>query len=165
MTEPLLSLATFEAYRDGEPIQLLNAAAQEVRSYCGWHIAPEVTETVTVEGLGAALLLPTLHLTGITSITHVDSETPLTLDYVHWWPNGKVTGYAFSGEYEVTFTHGHAVTPDDVGRVVAAIAGDGIEGLRRVKSWARGPFSETYEDGGADSDRAVLDRYKIASGP
>lgn len=163
MAEPLMTVADLEEFRAGDPQRLLDAATMEVRSYCGWHIAPVVTETVTVEGLGSALLLPTLQLTGVTSIER-DGVT-VDLANVKWKPNGVVTGYAFSGEYEVTFTHGYTETPEDVAQTVASIASEGIDGHRRLKSWNRGPFSESYMDAEVDPDRAVLDRYRIKPGP
>ena len=45
------------------------AAAEAVRSYCGWHIAPAVEETVTLDGSGGRhLLLPSLHVTEVSEI-------------------------------------------------------------------------------------------------
>ncbi|WP_107768452.1 hypothetical protein [Nocardioides terrigena] len=164
MAEPLLTPAEHDEIQSGDPVALIAAASQEVRSYCGWHIAPEVTETVTVEGLGATLLLPTLRLTDVTSI--VRDDVTLDLTHVKWKSNGVVTGYAFgAGDYEVTFTHGYAETPADIAQAVSSIAADGIEGRRRLKSWARGPFSETFTDATMDPDRAALDRYRIQARP
>lgn len=163
MTEPLLDWTGLEEFRSASTDRVLMAAGQSVRSYCGWHIAPEVTETVTVEGSGVALLLPTLRLTGVMSIVRDDVTIDLT--NVKWKPNGIVTGYAFGGgDYEVTFTHGYDETPEDVAQVVADIASDSIDGLRRVKSWTKGPFSTSY-DTAADPDRAVLDRYRLTARP
>jgi hypothetical protein len=160
MTEPLLTPTELDEFRNGDPVRLIGAATAEVRSYCGWHIAPEVTETVKVDGSGVALLLPTLHLTDVTSITRDGVDVPLA--DVRWKPNGIVTGYTFSGEYDVTFTHGYDSTPEDVARVVAALASEGMDGLRRLKSWTKGPFSESYDE---DSAQSVLDRYRLPSRP
>ena len=162
MTEPLLTPLDLEEFRSGDPTRLVSAAGQEVRSYCGWHIAPEITETVTVEGLGAALLLPTLHLTGVTAIVGVVDGVAIDMSDVRWKPNGVVTGYPFVGDYEVTFTHGYATTPEDLAQVVAAVATRGLAGRRGVKSWTRGPFGETYD---TDPDVAVLDRYRLPARP
>ena len=162
MTEPLITVPDFEEFRDGDPARLILAATQQVRSYCGWHIAPVVTSTVVVEGSGAALLLPTLHLTGITSITRDGVEVPVA--DVTWQPNGIVKGRHFCGEYEVTFTHGYAQTPEDIAQLVSAVVSDGTEGLRRLSSLSRGPFSESYFDSTA-SDRATLDFYRLGPRP
>lgn len=160
MTVPLLTPDEFDEFRSGDPVRLIGSATAEVRSYCGWHIAPTVTETVTVEGLGETLLLPTLHLTDVVSI--VRDGVAVDLTNVRWKPNGVVTGYVFSGDYEVTFTHGHETTPEDVAQVVASVVADGVDGNRRLKSWTRGPFSEVFTD---DPDQAVLDRYRLRARP
>jgi hypothetical protein len=158
VTEPLLALPTFEEYRNGDPARLLEVGAQEVRSRCGWHIAPEITETVTVEGLGAALLLPTLHLTGITSIFRDDVGIPL--DHVTWKPNGIVTGYSFgAGDYVVTFTHGHAECPPELIPVIADV------GQRRVQQESLGSRSVTFASSEDVRYAATLDRYTIQARP
>lgn len=162
MTEPLITVPDFEEFRDGDPTRLIAAATQQVRSYCGWHIAPVVTSTVVVEGSGVALLLPTLRLTGITSIARDGAEIPVA--DVKWKPNGIVTGRHFCGDYEVTFTHGHEQTPEDIAQLIAATVADGTEGLRRLSSLSRGPFSESYFDS-TDSDRATLDFYRLGPRP
>ena len=47
------------------------ATVAEVRAYCGWHIAPVVTETLTLDGPGGHLLvLPTLRLVDLLSVTN-----------------------------------------------------------------------------------------------
>lgn len=162
MADPLLTPDEHEGFQSGDPVTLLGAASQEVRSYCGWHIAPETTETVTAEGMGATLLLPTLRLTDVVSISR-DGE-PVDMTGVTWKPNGIVVGCALGfGDLEVTFTHGYDETPADVAQAVSSIASDGIKGLRRLKSWTRGPFSESFTD--VDPARAVLDRYRLPSRP
>lgn len=166
MTEPLLTIDDLEWFRgrDSDPTLMLRAAGQAVRSYCGWHIAPVATETVTVEGSGATLLLPTLRLGSVTSIERDDVAIPL--DTIRWKPNGIVRGYAFgSAEYDVTFTHGYAETPSDIAQAVASLASEGIDGVRRLKSWTKGPFSESFHATAFDGERATLDRYRIVARP
>src|SRR5512139_2364445 len=47
------------------------ATVAEVRAFCGWHIAPEVTETLTRDGSGGPVqVLPTLRLVDLISITN-----------------------------------------------------------------------------------------------
>lgn len=164
MTEPLLSDNELDWIRDRDPSWILKTAEQAVRSYCGWHIAPEITETVTVEGSGATLLLPTLRLGAVTSIERDGVDIPL--DTIRWKPNGVVRGYAFGGaEYDVTFTHGYFETPGDIAGAVAALASEGLDGVRRLKSWTKGPFAESYHATAFDSERVTLDRYRITAKP
>lgn len=51
---------------DPRVIRLAKAVSQAIRSYCGWHVAPSITETKTLDGTGGSLLqLKTLHLTNV----------------------------------------------------------------------------------------------------
>ena len=48
---------------------LLDAVASRIRTECGWHIAPRVTETVILDSIGSASIsLPTLHLVGVSAV-------------------------------------------------------------------------------------------------
>lgn len=48
----------------------LDAASAAIRRYCRWHIWPNITETLTLDGPGVSLLtVPTLALTAVTSLT------------------------------------------------------------------------------------------------
>ena len=47
------------------------AACDAVRGYCEWHIAPSVTETLTLDGPGGSVLhLPSAHVTAVASVTN-----------------------------------------------------------------------------------------------
>lgn len=55
---------------DAEVTRALNAALARVRRYCGWHVSPVRTQTITLDGTGAPLLfLPTMKVVTITAIT------------------------------------------------------------------------------------------------
>lgn len=66
----------------GAPTQdELDTIADGVRRHCGWHIAPVVHETITLDSNGAAtLVLPTLMLQDVMAIRYWDgtSMVPLT---------------------------------------------------------------------------------------
>lgn len=48
----------------------IDVALADARRYCGWHVSPVRTETVTVDGSGGRVLsLPTLKLLGLVSLT------------------------------------------------------------------------------------------------
>lgn len=50
--------------------KLLGAASSAVRRFCGWHVAPAVDATLTVDGSGGRdLMLPTLALNSVASVT------------------------------------------------------------------------------------------------
>lgn len=138
-------------------------ACDIVRTFCRWHIAPAVRETVTLDGSeGHVLFLPTHRLTVLHSIT---SDGKAVTD-PEWSQAGMVRG-SWSHKFRslvVDMTHGHATCPDDVLRVVRVLA-------KRVptlglKSKTAGPFSESYaSDVLEDSEQARLAAYRIEHQP
>lgn len=111
----------------------LNAAQQSVRSYCGWHIAPNLEQTITLDGDGTrTLLLPSLHVTGITSVLVEDKEI---VDDIDWSVKGIIQrrhGVFPEGlsSIKVKLKHGYDV--EQVADVVSLI-------LRVAKRAANGP--------------------------
>jgi hypothetical protein len=78
------------------------ATVAEVRAFCGWHIAPEVTETLTLDGPGGyVLVLPTLHLVDLVSVTNDGTAVtdPASTGTSEWSGVKAVT----SGPHQVTF--------------------------------------------------------------
>lgn len=147
-----------------DPDAVLGASVAAVRSHCGWHIAPAKIETEVVDGLGPALLLPTLHLTAVTSIKRDGTEVP------SGWKmrkNGVVRGPFCADEYEVTFEHGYAQWPDDLLAVIADASGVPVTGVLKQVG------SVSYETSAAarssvafsPAQFAILDRYKIPPRP
>lgn len=145
----------------------LEQAEAQVRSYCGWHIAPSRTEMVTLyPGFPVAdLLLPSLYVTDVVSVTEAGVEVDPTM-YL-WKQNGiicRLYGWPWGTQgVTVEFTHGYADVPADVTAAVQAVAALGSQGLLRSRT--AGPFSETYasELGGFDASR--LDHYRIPARP
>lgn len=120
------------AFTDGQ----LDVAVSIARTYCRWHIAPTLTQTLTLDGRGGRLLaLPSLHVVDVTAVT-VDGVEVTDFE---WSDNGtleRCAGWpAKRRSIEVTLEHGHAACPDDVAGVVASIAaklplttgGEGVE--------------------------------------
>lgn len=146
--------------------EALAAACTLVRNYCGWHIAPSVTETLVVNGPGTLVLtLPTIKVTALTKIT--ENGTDLPAGGFDWSEVGLVEkrapcpGLLWTGRLSgirVDLTHGWAECPKDVKAVVKRIATQGI-GTARVASVGTGPFSVSYFDDDPYSS-AILDRYQ-----
>lgn len=102
----------------------LNAAHGAVRRFCGWHVAPVIVETLTLDGSGGSdLLLPSLHVVQLTAVMNDGIDVTTQVDTSHagllrltsgTWTNrlGRVT---------VTLEHGHNL--EDVPEVAAIIAG------------------------------------------
>ena len=142
------------------------AACGAVRGYCGWHIAPSVSETVTVDGPGGSLLLlPTLHLTDLTDVTN--DGTAVTDP--EWSEAGMVRG-SWTSKFrgvKATLTHGYETCPAEVLAVVTDMAKSAV--LMGAANVQAGPYSmsplphaaQAGAVGMSDLQRAVLDRYKL----
>jgi hypothetical protein len=149
----------------GVPIPDLDPAAvavacARVRRICGWHIAPVVTETITLPwSWSGRYLLPSLH---VVSVGTTVAGSAVTSD---WSPGGAL--WLTSGNIappvnarlrgvSVTLTHGYETCPEDVRDIVAQMARQ--VGQRRVRSSAEGPFSTTYE---VEEFGLDLDAYRL----
>lgn len=164
MTELATSLEATEQDR-------LEQAEALVRSFCGWHIAPSRTETLTVRARGGnTLLLPSMYVTAITTVT-MDDTSVLTVEDQYIWSaagvltHGNCWGY---GVVEVALTHGYTDAPAEVTAVVQAVAQRAVSNPSGASSRSIGPFSESYgslSSGTAlslfDSEKEVLRRYRI----
>lgn len=146
------------------------AACAEVRGECGWHVAPEITETVSVPAAGlGALLLPTMRLVAVTAVTAPDS-TVIAPDTLVWDVNGWVYGAGLAlgngglvpQRYVVTFKHGHNTCPDDLLRVVhARLASIALP----AGQFSAGPFSYASPQADASQVAATLARYTLPERP
>lgn len=166
--------------QSGLDADLWFTVCEAVRAYCGWHIAPSVTETVTVDGSGMHIVfLPTLHLTGITSITNDSQAFDLTdADSWDWTTYGavrlieQVFTWRMSG-VTVEFTHGFEHCPYELTAVIAQTtqraAQVPVSGGGRYMA---GPYSIDYPDfsqngpiGFSASQIQILDRYRLPPRP
>lgn len=98
--------------------QVLDAALVAARRYCGWHVSPVLSQTVTLDGPGGPVLsLPTLNLVSVTEID--DDGQVLAAGDLRVSRVGSVrkqSGASWSedlGSIAATFTHGY--TEDDAG--------------------------------------------------
>lgn len=150
--------------------RLLQAEAL-VRAYCGWHIAPERTETVEVRAAGGrSLLLPSMYVTAVESV--VDNSTPLTVEIDYIWSAAGVITRAGCWGYDVVaveITHGYSTVPLEVTAVVQALASRAIANPGSLTSKTIGPFSESYSTSSGqvatlsllDAEKDILRRYRI----
>jgi hypothetical protein len=151
-------------------------AIAEVRGYCGWHIAPEVTEDVTLDGtLSTVLRLPTLKLVELNSLSICEHVIDVTEhSEVEWSAGGWLRRAAgFGGQLRgvvANITHGFETMPLDVPAV--------IDGIADRSGWITDQYVQvgqvrvaTGGDGApiggelSSSDIAVLDRYKLPPYP
>lgn len=151
-------------------------AEAEVRGYCGWHVAPERTEDLVLDGSDASVLvLPSLHVTAVNNIT-VDGAA-VDVSTVEWSGAGFLRRAAVWASrlrgVVVNVTHGYAEWPVEVDAVAERIAARaielvdasqvfgqvgqvryaaGVEGLRNVRLVG-------------EAEQWVLDRYRLPPRP
>lgn len=161
MTEsPLLAPSDLDEFRAGDASLNLDAAVAAIRSYCGWHIAPVRTETLTLQASAGVVILPTLRATGVVVAI---GETTLDASEYELEPGLlRLTGYRWgSGEVVVTLTHGYDQLPADLKRAALSMADTGTTPGGRLKSV--GPFTYEFSDDSSDAD--TIDRYRLAPRP
>lgn len=161
------------------PLTSEQAAARalaEVQAYCGWHISPSRTETLSLDGSGATVQpLPTLRMTALVSLS-VDDEIVDTAS-VEWSEAGFIRrDAAWTSRLRgvvVEITHGYATMPLDVQAVIDRLAARHLEAdtmssmlvqVGQVRAAVGGdglPASAVL----TELDRHVLDRYRLPPRP
>lgn len=161
---PLVDKADLEG-QPGAPFTdaQVKTATDVVRAAAGWHIAPEVTETLTLDHDGSRLLvLPSLHVVDVAAVRDITGSTPRDLTGWRWSGAGMIEGRFPAGfrAVEVELTHGYATVPDALLGVIAGATSG------RIRSHQAGPFQVTFADEqGATNPQAVLARYTLPSRP
>lgn len=146
---------------------VVDAAVAHIRDQADWHIAPVVTETVTVDSWGGQQLhLPTKYLLSVTGVRDVTygSNQALTGWFTHptrLFRSGIVTipwGWPYGVTLEFDIVHGYDSCPPDLLPVIAHVAAD----MGRNQSITRsniGTMSVVYAQGGLAN--SVPDRYRL----
>lgn len=147
---------------DGVDADAWAAANAAVRAYCGWHVAPVITETVTLDGSGTNLMfLPTLRLVDLVSILN-DGEA---VSDPGWSAAGIVRG-AWTDKFRgvvAEMEHGFEECPAEILAVLTELATSELPGS--ATSLASGPYRVGFGSDGPNAARAhsaVLDAYRIA---
>lgn len=168
MANDLIEAADLEPFGPTVDAALIDAAVAALRSDVGWHIAPEVTETVLVESNGGRFIfLPTMHLVSVESVTDVTtSDAPVTLS--DWrelttarFSAGvleKVTGWP-CGVLEVEMTHGYETCPPDL--LMALSERCRTTSRADLTRWSVDDMSETYRGGMSSQSQSVVANYRI----
>lgn len=160
---PLVSAADLTGF-PGAPFAtaVVDAAAGQVRAECGWHIAPGVTETVTLDPAGSTVvLLPSLQVSSVTAVRAEDGTA------ITGWksrPNG-VLRYSAGWPETITvdFTHGYAKCPPELVAVIAERA-NRIKG-GGVKSESLAGRSVALDTAQGEVTPEVIARYTIPGRP
>ena len=181
--EPLASASELATYSNGAVSSSdprvagsLAGVSLAIRNYCGWHITPELSDSLTLDGPGGRLLsLPTKYLTAITALVENDVVLVDNTDF-RWSVDGSVKRLhtRWHDDFRIidaTITHGYPSAPDVKSVALAVVT-------RELSS----PTGATREQAGAVSvswalsspgvsggiallahERAILDFYRIES--
>lgn len=150
---------------------VVDSAVGAVRLEAGWHIAPQVTETIKVHGSGGTMLiLPTLRLTTVTEVRDVSGDTPVVLGGWRKSTKGILTrdaGWPCGIEViEVDLTHGYTTTPPELFPVIAYFSK--VQQVDpTVSQEALGSWSRTFRASSGDQSGlplAVLSRFTVQTG-
>jgi hypothetical protein len=148
----------------GTSQEAADAASAAVRAYCGWHIAPSITETQTVDGPGGWLLvLPTLYLTELTDVTSDENA----VDDPEWSESGLVRHRWWSQKFRgvtATMTHGYDDCPAVIVGVVGSMASRGVAGPGASMTVA-GPFTMQYSTGVQGGATGIFGTHLAALAP
>ncbi|SPT53796.1 Uncharacterised protein [Actinomyces bovis] len=165
----LASSAALAAYTRGaitaadpRATSLLDAASAAVRRYCGWHVVPVITETVILDGTGAALVeLPSMRVEEITALTEkcphrggrVHEWTPEELGDLEWSHLGTLRRRdgVWTDRYQgirVTMRHGYQEAPE-LTQTVLQVAAMALSSPTGVTHEQAGGVSINYGTTGA----------------
>lgn len=138
------------------------AAGGQVRALCGWHVAPQVTETLVVEtGGSVVVLLPSLRVASVAEVRDGDGNV------LGGWrvrPNGVLRRDAgWPDVIEVDLTHGYDKCPAELIAVVAEFARSIKAGGVKAESLAGRSVQLDTTPGGVSAD--ILARYSIPERP
>lgn len=160
------------------PAFWLKAAQGAIRRACGWHVAPVITETLTLDGRGGkSLLLPSKRVASIASVVNDGQDVTEQVKFSR--RAGVLTlasGWSCDvGSIEVTLTHGYkSEDVPEVAALIVTLTKRAATGGGAIAQQGIGPASVRYatgRDGGAlgvpllESEHAVLEPYKLNWGP
>lgn len=160
----------FDANAELDSSVWLKAAQATVRAYCGWHVCPSLTHTISVDSYGGnTLQLPTMHVSDITSIKWGGVEHAAD---VAWSEAGVLRshGVMFPDDPRaVTVTLTDGFDPSEVpqfetllltvarrAQIQPGIASQSVNGASVSYATASSPGVSLF-----DSEKALLEPYRI----
>jgi hypothetical protein len=159
MSNTLLAASLLDDYPGGPfTPDVVDQAVDTLRDRAGWHIAPVLSETFTVEACGGRhLFLPTLQLVTVTAVRHFADYTNTSSTVTGFitkptarFKAGQLThawGWPWWGVFEVDVTHGYSACPPELIPVIGQIALDISRGraIGRVRQESVGSVSVSYD--------------------
>ncbi|WOH20131.1 hypothetical protein IRJ34_07345 [Paenarthrobacter sp. GOM3] len=143
-TPPILTLAN--GVLPTNPQFWLDAATAEVRRFCGWHVLPEHTEELVLDGNGLTeLLIPSGNILDVTACSNDGIDVLSSLD---WSAKGilALAGGRWTRKnrgVRITLRHGFDEAPDVAG-VVAGVAARAAAQVGPVVRQNAGPMGVSY---------------------
>ena len=126
------------------PVDWDAAALRSIRDFCGWHVAPVISETITLDGSGArALLVPSNRVLSLEDVT--EDGAAVDPDTIQVSPHGvlrKRDGLWTDalGGVTVTLKHGHEQF-DAIAAVVELVSARSAATGGGAVQESAGPFS------------------------
>lgn len=163
-----------------------------IQTYCGWHIAPSVDETLTLDGPGGSfLILPSLHVTDVTSITENGTVLPdgsdVNVPAEYTWSErgiiqrGRPVSWTGSGTgpfygtlpggcwwttqlrgIQVELTHGYDDWPPELAWLIDAAASRLKDNPTGLEQQTVGPFTEKYATSAGGAAGQVFTSGEVA---
>lgn len=150
----------------------LKAANQAVRSYCGWHVAPIITETITRDGNGGkTLMLPSQKIVSLVRVTNdgVDVTAHVRMSEMGMLELRCGRWSSELGGIVVELRHGYE-SADDVAGVIASLVARAASSPAGIASQAVGPANVRYATGPGgvplsvplmEAEKLTLDPYRV----
>lgn len=155
----------------------LDQAEALVRSYCGWHIAPSRTATLTLSPIAGwqrgtnRIILPSLYVTAISSVTLDGVVQTIGEEYTWTAPGVDLADVGgWSDSLVIAYTHGYTEAPKEVTAIVQSIAQRAVNNPGSLVRTQAGPFADTYSQTGfnqslpmalLDAEKDILRPYKL----
>lgn len=148
---------------------VVDGAVGGLRSVARWHIAPSITETLTLDcDGGTRVVLPSLHVTAVTAVRDLSGSTPAEITGFRWSKAGilfRAGGWPCGFQVlEVDIVHGYAECPPELLPAIAA-ACQSVGVGRHLASKGIGPFTESYRDSTGQPADPAVQRYTLPSRP
>lgn len=153
----------------------IDAATSAVRRYCGWHVTPEHSETLIIDGSGGSVLqIKSKHVVSVEEV--LVGGSPVEVDWSEAGLLSRKDGSCWPTNYRsvsVTLTHGFE-SAGELGALIAGIASRAaLNPSGNVVSQRAGTQSVTYASSGGSvgsipllaTEMALLDTYKLNWGP
>jgi hypothetical protein len=154
--DPLITTSQLTSYTTGDPDMYVDIASGIIRSYCHWHIAPQITQQRVFDGSGSEWLsLRSLKVVNVSNLVVRDDPWDAA-DYT-WsedgWlqAKGRWNDFVQFGRHRfprqarsvsLTLTHGYDEMP---GAILAVALGVAARAQEMPSSWIRSIRAGLYQ--------------------